>query len=488
MYKYNPAIINLKNKYSPKEEGFQIARNIRNLIMHDANSSLGVGSVGEILLSVMLKVVEDNRFELEISIPSELLSIIDGNSSGVKIIDVLVNYLHDIECKYGLKDNGKNISSELLNVKTDNIIKKLDELAYYFKNLNFHDVEGKHKAIGIAVGILYHLDSFLIPNIKTIPFSLLKLLDVISNIECQMEVYGITTDSGSTLAYLTAGMDVNVTVQQDFENSIINEILWIIAGYPSKFKGNQDNVEWLPLNMKPKKYDRVYAFPVFPSDIDIKTVFDRVGKQASDYISWWPEMLSTGQWVYARRVLKTLKEDGVGFVLFPLGMLSRMSNFIEVRKRFLDENVIDAVIELPAGIFKTTAMKTALLIIKKNRKEKKIRMINLNSSAAKGLLSKDHTRIVDFDEKKVAFMLEGTMEMEGVVDMVSIDTIAKNGFCLSPSAYISQAYNFDERKVDFYSIMEETEELMNKFKSSDNVYKIALQKFIKLQEKWENDK
>lgn len=482
---HNQIITNRRNVSGPKEEGLLLSRHFRNLVAHNAWVASSAQTIKIALFTVMLKYLEDNRYELGIVVPEELLSTNRDYSSNERMCLSLKEFLEEIELMYGLKGSSKSIYSDLTDFGIDKMMEEIKKTLNYFAKLDLSGGEGKQRAAGIAVGLLYYLSAFSIQNVPTIPWSLLKLLDHISGINEGMSCYGITGDSGSTLSYLTASIDCSVTIQQNYEYSAIDSMLWIIAGTPHSFKGCLDNVEWLPVSSTPVKYDRVYAFPAFQSDIDIKTVFDRTGTKAQDYISWWPDMLGTGQWVYARRILKALKDDGVGFVLFPLGMLSRMGVFVEVRKAFLNENAIDAVIELPAGMYDNTATKTALLIIKKHRDENKVRMINLNSSAAKELLTKGSDRRVGFDAEKVAAMLDNEENVQSVSEAVSIEKIVQNGYCLSPSAYISQAYDFGVTGQDVNVLIEDAEELWDTLEAGQKKYYSTLEAYRTLQRKWE---
>lgn len=59
--------------------------------------------------------------------------------------------------------------------------------------------------------------------------------------------------------------------------------------------------------------------------------------------------------------------EGKVVVIVPHGVLFRGASEGRIRKSFLQENIIDAVIGLPAGLFHTTGIPVDILMIDRSR-------------------------------------------------------------------------------------------------------------------------
>lgn len=81
--------------------------------------------------------------------------------------------------------------------------------------------------------------------------------------------------------------------------------------------------------------------------------------------------------------LANLKDGGTMVIRLPHGVLFRGSSEAKIRQYLIDENLIDAVIGLPANLSYTTAIPTMLLVLRKNRKRKEILFIDASDEFEK---------------------------------------------------------------------------------------------------------
>lgn len=77
--------------------------------------------------------------------------------------------------------------------------------------------------------------------------------------------------------------------------------------------------------------------------------------------------------------LHHLSEDGTMAILLPHGVLFRGAAEEKIRKQLLDNGLIDAVIGLPAGLLSSTAIPTAIIVLKKNRTSKDVLFIDASN-------------------------------------------------------------------------------------------------------------
>ncbi|MBW6492365.1 MAG: type I restriction-modification system subunit M [Lentimicrobium sp.] len=124
------------------------------------------------------------------------------------------------------------------------------------------------------------------------------------------------------------------------------------------------------------KFDTVVANPPFSLDKWGK-VEDKEGDKTT--ISYDPESdkynrfwrgvppKSKGDWAFISHMIETLNEHGKAGVVVPHGVLFRGSSEGRIRQRTIEENLLEAVIGLPANLFFGTGIPAAILIFNKAR-------------------------------------------------------------------------------------------------------------------------
>lgn len=128
-----------------------------------------------------------------------------------------------------------------------------------------------------------------------------------------------------------------------------------------------------------KKFDYAVSVPPFAL------------KQNTDYIDRYnrfrafknkPVRYNNASWLFAEHVISTLNEKGKAAILMPMGALFRVAtNDTIVKKSLVNEDIIEAIIKMPAGILNYTAINTCWVIINKNKDKKrkdKIQFIDLS--------------------------------------------------------------------------------------------------------------
>ena len=77
-----------------------------------------------------------------------------------------------------------------------------------------------------------------------------------------------------------------------------------------------------------------------------------------------------GDYAFVTHMVETAKpKTGKVVVIVPHGVLFRGGAEGKIRQQFLEENIIDAVIGLPAGLFQTTGIPVAILVIDRSREK-----------------------------------------------------------------------------------------------------------------------
>lgn len=468
-----------------KQKGIFNAEELRNRIAHSTSPLSTAQGIKFSYVAVFLKYLEDNNKPQNILMPEIIKTTNTTMVSNENFIRDLKEYLEDVEQHYGLSSSAKTIYEDL---KEFGIEEQVDSFIQIQKSLHDYDFSGymgQQLAIGMEIQLLRFLSENSAQHVRTMPIGILKLLDNISNIQDGVSCYGVTSDSASTLAYLTTGNKCNIVAESVHDFTAIDNILWIIAADNKNVIRTHNNIEWFPTSMGNSTYDRVYAFPPY-ENVSIKSVEIYSKDNGQDYIEGWPEKLNCGMWIYARRMVKALSVQGYGYLLLPLGQLSRMGDYADVRSRLIENDLIDAVIEFPGELFHPDAdVKTALIILKKWNRSHKVRMINLNSTAATKYWAKDYYGEYHIDLRTVIPLF--TSDKKGVSEEITIQEISKNNWSLNPSGYVSPAYDFKKEGKGMDSLMSIEKDLQQRIYKSEQKYDGAIELFVKLMEKWEED-
>ncbi len=133
------------------------------------------------------------------------------------------------------------------------------------------------------------------------------------------------------------------------------------------------------------KFDTVVANPPFSLDKWGK-VEDKEGDKTT--ISYDPETdkynrfwrgvppKSKGDWAFISHMIETLNEHGKAGVVVPHGVLFRGSSEGRIRQRTIEENLLEAVIGLPANLFFGTGIPAAILVFNKQKSSNNVLFID----------------------------------------------------------------------------------------------------------------
>jgi type I restriction enzyme M protein len=180
-----------------------------------------------------------------------------------------------------------------------------------------------------------------------------------------------------------------------------------------------------------------------------------------------------GNYAFILHILETLTpEKGRAGVVVPHGVLFRLGSEKTIRENIVKENLLEAVIGLPANLFFGTGISAAILIFNTTKESKDILFIDAGKESENG---KKQSRMRQQHIDKIVDTYDGFLAGGGSMDKysrrASIYEIEKNDFNLSISRYVDTAEK--KKKADIYSIqrrMEELEKEMSRAKSEMNRY------------------
>lgn len=221
------------------------------------------------------------------------------------------------------------------------------------------------------------------------------------------------------------------------------------------------------------KFDTVVANPPFSLDKWGK-VEDKEGNKTT--ISYDPETdqynrfwrgvppKSKGDWAFITHMIETTYEGtGKVGVVVPHGVLFRGASEGKIRQKTIEENILEAVIGLPANLFFGTGIPAAILIFNRG-KEKNSNVLFLDSSknfdSAKNQNKLNDTHIdhiVDTYRKFNQGQLQAGIVEDKFSYVATFDEIKENNFNLNIPRYVD---TFEEEpEVDIAAVQLEIDKL-----------------------------
>ncbi|WP_069099813.1 type I restriction-modification system subunit M [Mesomycoplasma ovipneumoniae] len=143
-----------------------------------------------------------------------------------------------------------------------------------------------------------------------------------------------------------------------------------------------------------------------------------------------------------------IKNDGIGAVILPHGVLFRGGREGQIRKKLVEKGQIAAIIGLPGNMFYGTGIETVIIILRKDRFKNDILFVD-----ASNLFVKDgkNNRFNKSHIKKIADIVNYRLETE-ISKIISFEEIEKNNFNLNISRYV-ELTGKKEEEHDLFSLV-----------------------------------
>lgn len=155
--------------------------------------------------------------------------------------------------------------------------------------------------------------------------------------------------------------------------------------------------------------------------------------------------------------LSWLATNGTAAIVSFPGVLYRAGAEQKIRKYLVDNNFVDAVIQLPPDLFFGTPIATCILVMKKNKKDNKTLFIDASAESVRGSAK---NKMTDENIKKILDCYVKRSEIEYFSKLADIKEIADKSYNIGVSSYVEQ---IDLReKVDISELNNRIAEIVQK--------------------------
>ena len=179
-------------------------------------------------------------------------------------------------------------------------------------------------------------------------------------------------------------------------------------------------------------FDRVIANPPFSLK---KWGKDECDNDGFGRFPYGTPPKDAGDLAFVQHMIASINAEGMAGVVMPHGVLFRGSSEKLIRKGILDDDLLEAVVGLPSGLFYGTGIPACLLIINKNKAaERKGKVLFINGEL-EFEAGKNQNKLREQDIAQIVDTFVNYTEIKRYSKVVSYAEIAENDFNLNIRRY-----------------------------------------------------
>lgn len=178
-------------------------------------------------------------------------------------------------------------------------------------------------------------------------------------------------------------------------------------------------------------------------------------------------------YAFVLHMVKSMNENGRAGIVLPHGVLFRGGAEGRIREQLLKNDLIEAVIALPAKLFYGAGISATIVIFNKNKTEArqgKVLIIDAESDYEEG---KKQNRLRKKDIEKIVSAYEGFRDIEKYARVVDVSELAENEYNLNVRRYV--ASGDAEEVIDVSTVWQELKQIEKERAEADK----KVEQFIK---------
>ena len=166
---------------------------------------------------------------------------------------------------------------------------------------------------------------------------------------------------------------------------------------------------------------------------------------------------SRGDLAFVMHCLSWLSTDGAAAIVCFPGIMYRGGAEQKIRKYLIDNNYVDAVIQLPANLFLNVTISVDILLLKKNKQDNRVLFVDASGEFVK--VTKNN-RLSPENISRIVKTVADRAEIDHFSHLAKYDEVAENDYNLSVSTYV-EAEDTRE-KVDIAKLNAEIAEIVER--------------------------
>lgn len=148
---------------------------------------------------------------------------------------------------------------------------------------------------------------------------------------------------------------------------------------------------------------------------------------------------------FTMHMLSWLSTSGTAAIVEFPGVLYRGGAEQKIRKYLVDNNFIDAVIQLPPDLFFGTTIATCIIVLKKSKKDNSIIFIDASAEFVRG---GNKNKLSEVNRKKILNAYVERKDIDHFARLVTSQEISENEYNIAVSSYVEQENTAEEVDIE----------------------------------------
>ena len=136
---------------------------------------------------------------------------------------------------------------------------------------------------------------------------------------------------------------------------------------------------------------------------------------------------------FTMHMLSWLAVDGTAAIVEFPGVLYRGAAEAKIRQYLVENNYVDAVIQLPPDLFFGTTIGTCIIVLKKSKQDNNVLFVDASKQFVR---EGNKNKLSAENQEMILETLAKRVDIDHVAALVSAEAIRENGFNLSVSSYV----------------------------------------------------
>ena len=154
---------------------------------------------------------------------------------------------------------------------------------------------------------------------------------------------------------------------------------------------------------------------------------------------------------FTMHMLSWLSEKGTAAIVEFPGVLYRGGAEQKIRKYLVDNNFVEAIIQLPSDLFFGTSIATCIIVLKKSKKDNNILFVEATDEFIRGT---NKNKLSDDNISNILNMLENKVDLDRKAVVISNEEVGNNDYNLSVNTYLK-----NEKEVELIDIKEHNKKI-----------------------------
>lgn len=191
----------------------------------------------------------------------------------------------------------------------------------------------------------------------------------------------------------------------------------------------------------PLKFDAVVANPPYSQKWDIKSISREKDPR---FANFGVAPSSKADYAFVLHGLYHLEKTGTMAIVLPHGVLFRGSSEGKIRKNIIDENLLDAVIGMPANLFYGTSIPTCVLVFKGREARGDSKDILFIDASKEFVKEKNQNKLTEENINKIIDTYKNRVDVDKYAHVATREEIIENDYNLNIPRYVD---TFEEEEV-----------------------------------------